>query len=182
MRSGFKCAGGTFRHKIWNVACLDLSGVEIGAVERRKDGDSQYFHVRSACPFAGRAYDIRVAVHSQKVEVELRQPPHRRFDRGTDVEQLEVHENSFAVLVLQLVRQRHAAAGQHAQPDLVETDRGTQLFGHRMACNRIWHIEGNDQAVIGLGHGRWINAPHRCRQGTAYMAYSARIVLDQRNT
>ena len=149
---GIKRPPGPFLNQIGNAARFDQGGIKVGAVKRGQDRDCQYFHPRSAHAISGGLYHMRIAMHRQEIMPERRQPTHRRFDRGADVEQLHIQKNPLAVLVLQLIGQRQPAAGQHAQPDLVKVDRIAQGFGQTQALQRIRQIKGKDQAVV--RHGR----------------------------
>jgi hypothetical protein len=114
-------------------------------------------------PFARGAHNMRVAVHGQEIEIELREAAHRRLDRGGDVEELHVEEDALAMLGLELVRQREAAARQHPEPDLVERDGLVEPVGEREALECIRHVEGDDQAVVehwltsGFGRSRLLS-------------------------
>jgi hypothetical protein len=92
-------------------------------------------------------------VDRQKVDVELGKAAHSRLYRGTNIEQLHIKENTLAMLVLQLVREGEPAAGQHAKADLIEGHGAAKFIGQLHPRNDIGHIKGNNQAVIGSGHG-----------------------------
>lgn len=93
-------------------------------------------------------------MHSQEIQIELRDAADCRLNRGADVEKLHVQKNALAVMLFKLIGECQAAAGQHAQPDFVETDAVAQLFGQCQTVKHIWHIQCHDQPVIRcLCHG-----------------------------
>jgi hypothetical protein len=96
-------------------------------------------------------------MHRQEIEIELRQTPNAVLDGGGDVEELHVEEDALAVVLLELVGQRQAAARQHAEADLVERHRVADPPGHLQSRERVGDVEGHDEAVVGTwgGHGRF---------------------------
>ena len=96
---------------------------------------------------------MRVAMHSQKIQVKGRDPAHRRLDRGADVEQFHIQKDALALILFQLVGQRQTTACQHPQTDLVETDAVAKRRCEFQTGHDIGHIHRNNQAVIGhLGY------------------------------
>ena len=151
---GGKGPPGAFHDDVPHIARPDQRGVEIGAFQRCQDGDGKDLQVLARGPFLGGANHIRVAVNGQEIEVELRDTPDRRLHRRADVKELHVEEDALAVILLQLIGQRQAAAGQHAKADLVETDRIAKPPGKVQPVKRIGNIEGDDQPVVGAGLGQ----------------------------
>ena len=92
---------------------------------------------------------MRVAMHGQEIQVELREPPHRRLDCIADIEQFHVQEDALALFLLQLVGECQAAAGEHPQPDLVEGNGVAQPLGQGQSSHGVGHVKGDDQAIVG---------------------------------
>ncbi len=148
----FKRPDRAFQRDVMNIAGLDQIGIQIGAIKAGEDGDGQNLRGLAGRAFFGRAHDLRIAVHRQKIKFILGKAAHGGFDRRPNIEKLHVQKDAFAAIRFQIIGQRKAAAGQHAKADLVERHGIAQPVDKGHAIQQIWHIKGNDQAVI-CGHG-----------------------------
>jgi ATP-dependent Clp protease ATP-binding subunit ClpB len=136
-----------------DLALLDHRLVEIAAIERGQHGDGEDPGGGIAASCEGGAHDMRIAVDGEEVDVEAHEAPDRRLDGRRDVEELHVEEDPQAP-VLEFGGEGEAAAGQHAEPDLVEPHRREPLDeveGGR--CMR--DVEADDEPLgrIGRWHG-----------------------------
>ncbi len=99
-------------------AGADQTFVEIGAVERSQDGDSEDFQAAVAGAVTGGANDMGVAVDGEEIEIIAGDAAHGSLDRGTDVEELHVEKDALAVNLLELVGEGQSAAVNMPRPIL----------------------------------------------------------------
>ena len=146
--AGLEGTGGPFDDEIADLALADQRIIEIGAIERGEQGDGEDPRRRPAPTFHGGAHDMGVSMDGEEVMAEAGETAHGAFYGGADVEQLEIEEDALAVRILELVRQRQTAAREHAEADLVETDRLAELFRHFESGHGMGQIERHDQPVV----------------------------------
>ena len=143
-----QCATGPGLYQIGNVARLDHSGVQIVPVQRRQNCHCENFGARPRGTLHRGAHHMGVAVNSQEIQIKLRKAPYRGFDGRADVKKFHIQKDAFAMLLDELICQRHAAACQHSQPDFVKAHRVAKFVRELKAGNSMGNIKGDDQAVI----------------------------------
>jgi len=153
---GLESARGAFGDKVGDEARTHQTGIEIVAVERCEDRHCQNLHVAARRALARGAHDMRVAMHGQEIEIELRQPAHRLFHCRADIKELHVQKDALAMFLLELIGQPQTATGQHPEADLVEGHVLPQHLAELERLKRVGNIEGDNQAVIGHGAGLWL--------------------------
>lgn len=144
-----KGAAGALGHNLGHISRQDQRRIKVGAVERGQDRHGKYLQAFAAHAFPGCGNHVGVAVNGQEIKVIACDSAHRCLDRGANVEKLHVKEDALAMVLLQLIGKRETSAGQHPETDLVEADAVAQTVSEIQPCQRVRHVEGDDQTVIG---------------------------------
>jgi hypothetical protein len=128
---------------------LEAQIVEVAAVEAGEHRDGEDLQV--ALRRRRGLHDSLVAMDGGEGHPALRQERDGAADRRRNVEQLEVREDTL-VLPEQPVHQLEVATGGHQlEAHLVEGDGVAQLLDDAPRVGGVGHVEGEDQAVTGLG-------------------------------
>ena len=126
--------------------------VKIAAVQTGQHSDGQYLDV--ALGRSGRLHHRLIAVHRREGDAAVVQLAHRRRDRGRDIEELQVDEDSFAARRQPIEQLEIATGHEQLEPELVELHRIAEPLDQRARRCGIGHVEREDQALIRGYRGR----------------------------